>query len=212
MTLYFDFDGTLHESMHIYYPAFLKGYEFLVESGRASPRDFDHQEVSKWLGYSSAAMWDTFMPNLPLEVKNAAKQVVGKEMRRLLENGSGKLYEGTAQTLKALKEKGHRLVFLSNCGEAYMHVSIKVFNLDAYFDAFVCAGQYEGLTKTQILGKIRSHYPGNAAVIGDRFHDVEAGVENHLYTVGCAYGYGSEEELTRSDVIIKDITELVDLF
>ena len=35
----FDYDGTLHESIRIYAPAFHKAYEYLVEKGHAPQRE-----------------------------------------------------------------------------------------------------------------------------------------------------------------------------
>ena len=35
MNIIFDYDGTLHETLYIYKPAFLKAYDWLVKNGYA---------------------------------------------------------------------------------------------------------------------------------------------------------------------------------
>ena len=64
-TVFFDYDGTLHDSMHLYGPAFRRAYAALVTDGWAAPRTFSDEEIASWLGYSPAAMWASFMPELP---------------------------------------------------------------------------------------------------------------------------------------------------
>lgn len=197
-TLFFDFDGTLHESMHIYYPAFLKGYAYLVEQQHAEPRQFKAHEVSKWLGYSSADMWQSFMPHLPESVKATVRSIVGDEMLCLLRSGKGQLYPDVHQTLAQIKAQGYTLVFISNCGKAYMEAAKVAFQLDAYFDDFICSGSYPNLKKSEILSKALPTYKRPMAIIGDRFHDMEAGIRNHMTTFACLYGYGKSEEFTVS--------------
>ena len=61
----FDYDGTLHETIRIYAPAFRMNYRILVEQGLAAPREFTDDEIGRWLGYTAADMWNAFAPQLP---------------------------------------------------------------------------------------------------------------------------------------------------
>ena len=211
-TLIFDFDGTLHDTIHVYFSAFLKGYQYLVDEDMAQPRTFTPKEVSIWLGYNSDDMWKTFMPDCPEAFQNKAKSIIGDEMRLLLESGNGVLYEGAHDVLTGLVERGYKLVFLSNCSELYMNTAIKVFGLDRYFHQFVCSGQYGQMPKSEILSAIKHSLDPEMAIIGDRFHDMEAGIQNGITTVGCAYGYGDISELKRADRIIHSLSALLTLF
>ena len=65
----FDYDGTLHNSIKIYEPAFMKAYDYLVANGYANKRKFKEGEISRFLGLSATDMWNIFMPNLPKERK-----------------------------------------------------------------------------------------------------------------------------------------------
>ena len=50
-----------------------------------------------------------------------------------------------------------------------------------------------------------------AIVIGDRASDKKGAVTNGLPFIGCAYGYGTAEELEGADAVAKEVPELRDL-
>lgn len=207
-TYIFDFDGTLHESMHIYYPAFVAGYNYLVAEGHAVKKEFTFEEVAKWLGYNSQEMWDAFMPDLDIDIKNHVRQRVGQNMQALLKAGQGKLFEGIDALLTELKERGKTLVFLSNCGEGYMAVATEAFGLDQYFHQFFCSAQFEQAPKTEILKSLLPSLEGPILIIGDRFHDIEAGYANGLDTMACLYGYGQKEEFIHATYQVSSVDEM----
>ena len=207
-TIFFDYDGTLHDSIKIYAPAFKKAYEYLAAEGHVEERVWEEKEISHWLGFTRKEMWEKFMPELDEEIKDRCSSIIGKEMKKQMADGNSVLYDGTIETLKYLKDKGYRLVFLSNCGIEYRNSVNELFQLDQYFEALVCAEDYDYIPKYEILGKIMDKYPQEMIMVGDRMKDIEAGVKNNIYTVGCSYGFGEKEELVESDIIINDIKEL----
>lgn len=208
-TVIFDYDGTLHNSIKIYAPAFLKAFSYLVQNGYAENRSWSEKEISCWLGFNSKEMWDAFMPKLPTEIKSLCSNIVGEEMKRLVEEGKAVLYDGAIDTLKYLKRKGYCLVFLSNCKRYYRDEHSKTFNLESYFIDMVCSEDYDFIPKYEILGKIKESYPEKIVIVGDRNHDIDAGLRNNIYTIGCSYGFAAEGELSCADMVIDDITNLM---
>lgn len=211
-TIIFDYDGTLHNSIKIYAPAFLKAYRYLVEKGYAEEREWSEKEISCWLGFNSKEMWKAFMPNLPSDIKERCSNIIGEEMKRLVEEGKSFLYEGAIDTLKFLKQKGYILVFLSNCKLNYRDAHNKTFGLDSYFTNLVCSEEHNFIPKYEILNRIKKSYPEKLVIVGDRNQDMEAGIKNNIYTIGCSYGFADEGELETADVIIDDITDLMKYF
>lgn len=211
-TLFFDYDGTLHNSIKIYAPAFRKAYDYLVENNLAEERSWTDEDIGYWLGFNPKEMWEKFMPNLEECERKKCGKIIGDEMKTLIEEGKGDLYEGTIETLAYLKDKGYKLVFISNCNTYYMDTHNKTFELHKYFENFVCAEEYKFIPKHEILGKILHNYPMEMAIVGDRNKDMEAGVKNNIYTIGCSYGYALEGELDQVDLLIKDIRELKNYF
>ena len=67
--LIFDYDGTIHETMRIYEPAFRSTFAWLVENGWAKEREIPAGQVAGWLGMNSREMWQSFLPELPEPVQ-----------------------------------------------------------------------------------------------------------------------------------------------
>lgn len=204
----FDYDGTLHESIKIYAPAFKKAYAYLVENGYAQDKIWREAEISKWLGYSSKDMWQEFMPELPSEIKEICSSIIGSSMLEYMQEGKAVLYEGSLKTLEKLRNMGYKLIFLSNCKVEYMEMHTRLFHLDKYFSDFYCTQQYDFAPKHEIFKDIRKNHKGSFIVVGDRFQDIEIATVHSLFSIGCAYGYGTLEELRDADVIVQSVDEI----
>lgn len=210
-TIFFDYDGTIHDSIKIYAPSFRKAYDFLVKNKYAEKRDFTDDEISYWLGFSSKDMWKNFMPNLDENIRNEASKIIGSEMLNQLSLGKAVLYEGAIDVLKYLKNKGYDLVFISNCGLNYMEINRELFNLDDYFNEMVCSQEYNYIPKYEMLKKIKNKYKDNMVIIGDRIQDIESGKKNNIHSIACKYGYGSTKELENADLMIDDIKDILNI-
>lgn len=207
-TLFFDYDGTIHCSEKIYIPAFRKAQEFLVKEGYLTEKNLTDREVTRFLGLIREEMWETYMPELPENIKNQAGMVLGREMQRLVREGKAELYPGALETLRFLKNKGYLLVFLSNCSDNYLKNAQKAFPLKEIFEDFFTAEAFGYLSKPEILKKVLHRFPKEYLMIGDRKKDIDSGVKNDIPTIGCTYGYGGEGELKEADRLIDDIREL----
>lgn len=207
-TIVFDFDGTLHQTAALYGCAFRTGYEMLVLRGYAKPREYSDEEVSKYLGMTADDMWKDFMPELPFEVKEEAKNIISQSMDSQIAEGKAKLFEHTAETLDALKADGYELVILSNCRHKYLEEHRSFFNLDRWFCAYYAAQDYNLIPKEEIFKFVKKEHQGPFVMVGDRDSDVKAGKDNSAFTVGCLFGYGTREELAECDYCIKDMSEL----
>lgn len=208
VNLIFDYDGTIHNCLKTYKPAFLKAYEWLVDNGCAEPRSFTDYEIGYWLGFSSADMWRMFQPELKQEKRDICREIIGNEMSRLAKAGEAELFPGAEESLAELKNNGYRLLFLSNCRRKYKQRHNEMFGLDRYFDHFYCAEDYDYIPKYEIFRRFRNDHDGDFIVIGDRFHDMETAEKNNLRAIGCAYGYGNAEELKCADIIINSAAEI----
>jgi phosphoglycolate phosphatase len=211
-TIFFDFDGTLHNSLKIYKPAFEKAYDYLVENAQLEKKIWSDEEISFWLGFSSKDMWKEFQPNLDINLKNIASKLIGKEMMNQLDKNLASLYESTEEVLEYLKKKNYDLVFVSNCSLTYKNKVKDYFKLNRFFTELYSSEEFNFIPKYQILSLVKSKYDSPMVIVGDRFQDLEAGQKNNIHTIGCVYGYGRENELEKADLLIKDIRELKDIF
>jgi phosphoglycolate phosphatase len=211
-TIFFDYDGTLHNSIHLYAPAFRKAYDFLLQEGIAVRRSWTDKEISYWLGFNPKDMWKDFMPDLSEELRQKCSTIIGEEMMRLIQQGEPYLYTGALELLRYLKTKGYHLVFVSNCKTYYKECHTRLFGLDQYFESLVCSDEFNFIPKHEILNKIMNQFPKEMVIIGDRKQDIDAGKENNIYTIGCSYGFALPGELKDADLIIHDIKELFQYF
>lgn len=211
-TIFFDYDGTIHDSIHIYTPALNSAYQFLVDQGLAESKVWKNEELIHWLGYNSKDMWKEFMPHLDETLREQASKIVGAEMMKQIENGHAKLYEGALEVLSYLKTKGYTLVFISNCNTYYKEIHRKQFGLDQYFTRMIGSQEYDYQAKSEILKIVKDEFPAEWCIVGDRNHDINAGKLNNIKTIGCLYGFGTEDELASADYKINDIKALKSYF
>lgn len=208
ITLFFDYDGTLHDCIRIYAPAFRKVYQELVAAGITQPKQYLDQDISPWLGLPAQEMWEQFLPELAQAQKDYYGMRIGAEMFHLVSSGCAALYPGTEDTLHALREQGYRLIFLSNCQRGYMEVHRRTFHLTKYFSNFFCAEDFPGKAKWEIYQSVRHRFPGQHVMIGDRQKDMEIAQRFNLPAIGCTYGYGTPDELKTASHLISDVTAL----
>lgn len=107
-----------------------------------------------------------------------------------------------------------RLFVCSNGLEDYIHSIVTVHRLQDVFEGLYSAGGQGTSTKVQLLRLLLDHFGiGKAWMVGDRSSDVQAGKENGQTVIGCGYaGFGRDEELKGSDVIISSFDELIGLY
>ena len=211
-TVFFDFDGTLHDSMAIYGPAFRKAYAWLVSEGHMPPQEFTDEWIGRWLGWTTEAMWTTFAPNLPEAIWRQAAEIVGNEMDRLTEEGKARLFPGVPEMLDELCSDGYELAFISNCRTRYCEVHRAMFGLDTWFDAYYCAEDFGEMPKWQIYQQVAERHAIPRVMVGDRFHDGEVAMKAGIPFIGCTYGFGDDEELAMASACVlapKDIPSAV---
>lgn len=209
MTLIFDYDGTLHNTLRLYGTAFRKAYAMLVEEGYAPEHIYRDEDISKYLGVNAPDMWKDFMPQLPDKIWQKASAMIGKEMIDGVLGGQAVLYDGVGSVLSTLKQQGYRLLILSNCRTAYMDAHRKALGLDRWFDGYFCAEAYGFIPKEKIFPRLRDAFPDREyLMIGDRDSDFRVGTVNGLRTIGCAYGFGTKEELAPCWAVIRSPEEL----
>ncbi|MDD5823164.1 MAG: HAD hydrolase-like protein [Firmicutes bacterium] len=206
--LIFDYDGTIHNTLGIYEPAFLAAKSWLESRALLEPQDVSTSRIAGWLGVNSIDMWNDFAPELDEENKQLASKMVGVHMAQSVEAGKACWYEGAAEVLSELRNEGYTMLVLSNCKQRYREVHMKHFDMGCYFDEFYDCERYGFIPKTEIIAEIQKEYPGEYVMIGDRASDMAAGLLPGGKFIGCLYGFGSDGELDKAHALIKNIREL----
>lgn len=209
VNLLFDYDGTLHDSLQIYAPAFQTAYDRLVGLGYAAPKVWAPRELRQWIGLPPAEMWRQFMPELPVLEQQASSALIGARMLELIREGRARLYPGVPEMLDTLRQQGFRLLLLSNCPHSYLQAHTSQFHLDRFFHGLFCSEEFDYRPKYEICRELQGRYAGEFLIIGDRRQDMEIAEKNSLRAIGCLYGYGSREELSNANQLAEDAAMLL---
>ncbi|MCD4706119.1 MAG: HAD family hydrolase [Candidatus Sabulitectum sp.] len=181
----FDLDGTLHHTEFALAPAIARAASDIT--GEAEP---PYSLVNSLYGE-------------PLEV--FCKVLAGSDepavCKRFFESvqfhqavtlpTKGKLYPGVKQMLCDLQALGFDLAILSN---AHMDYIVLVTETLGIVDNFtMLTGRTDEASKTARLFEMSRGYDFTV-MVGDRYHDIQAGLENTLPVIACSYGYGTDSE------------------
>lgn len=210
-SIIFDFDGTLHNTIKIYYPAFSSGVEFLRNHGFAKDFELNEKNVSKFLGEKPNFAYYLIAKGADEKLKREVMSLVGKNMDENIKNGIGELYEGTIKVLEELSED-YDLYILSNCRESYLDTALDVYGIKKYFKKYFAAETFDFSPKDEIIKKERKNIREEIIFVGDRHHDMEAARINNLKSIFCSYGFGSYEEGKDANYKISSIGEILKLF
>lgn len=209
-TIFFDFDGTIHETMYIYGPALDKAKEYLDEH-KIPHKGLERELYHTYLGYNADDMWKMVMGGNDLETIHYVSSIVGREMNLNLDRDLGRLYPKTEETLMELKKRGYTLVYISNARNRYYEKVKETYKLERFFDGFLTSEMYNELPKEEILKSVMNDYPTPYSIVGDRFFDMVGGKKNNMTTIFCNYGYGKPEEGNDASYRIDSIDELLEI-
>ncbi|MFE4710356.1 HAD family hydrolase [Paenibacillus sp. NPDC056722] len=210
----FDMDGTLFQTESLLLPAYHKMFDILREEGLYTGPTPPEERILGSLGMLLDQIWKIVMPEAGEHVHRRADELLLQLEIEGLEAGNTLLYSQVAETLVTLKERGVRLFVASNGLQDYIHSIVVVHELKELFEGLYSAGGQGTATKTDLVRiLLENHGIGSAWMVGDRSSDVEAGKGNGQTVIGCAYaGFGRQDELKGSDVIINSIAELLELY
>ena len=126
-------------------------------------------------------------------------------------------YEGIAELLAKLKERGVTLAVATSKPEKFAVRIIEHFGLAEYF-TLVCGASMDSSRskKGDVIAYTLGHLgvteadKSSVLMIGDRHHDIEGAKENGLASAGVLWGFGDEDELKTAgaDAIAHDMDEL----
>jgi phosphoglycolate phosphatase-like HAD superfamily hydrolase len=199
-------DGTLWAPHAVVLPAFGRVFRQLQ---LPAP---DETVLLDTLGYQNDQIWRRLLPKSSPEARELANRLMAKAELDLIREGVAKPFPGVAQTLQSLAQAGCSLYILSNCGPEYLRAVPDALGIGHLFTGRFCAGDFPGLTKAEILALQLPAITLPGAMVGDRWHDMEAGRLNGFLTIGCCFGVGNDQELQQADHLIHRFVDLLAVF
>lgn len=226
--LIFDYDGTIQETIRIYYPAVRETVRQMTEEGitgfSPSLEELTPARVSRWLGMTEGEMWREFFPGAAPALMEKYARLIGKHMEEIVQSGGARWYEGMEDVLDGLKEAGYPMMVLSNCAYPYAKLHWEYFRMSRRFLNFADSASFGNPGKGKILhrlgvdtliGKEASSHTiagtgTRAIVIGDRASDAAGARAVGAAFIGCLYGYGTAAELAGADALAKDARDIAE--
>ncbi len=206
----FDTDGTITPSLQIVYTAIKRAFAKL---GWAV--EFSQEDISKFFGMPSASASDGGIykfitpPESHLswtEVRDKVREEYVGSFRE-----SGETFPKVRETFTTLRKRGYKLALYSNASTQYFETVIDALDIRGYFDYTECVIE-NNLTKTELVRKIKNKFNNIiAAVVGDRFHDIDAARDTGSLSVGALFGYGGDEP-EKADTTIASFDDLLRIF
>ncbi|MCF6095193.1 HAD hydrolase-like protein [Microaerobacter geothermalis] len=208
----FDMDGTLLQTEKVAVPAFKMTFDHLRKDGKYNGETPSEDQLISWLGFTLDKIWDGLLPNASYEIKHLANHLMLEYELQILDEGKGELYPGVLETLKELNASGLALFVASNGLDDYIRGVCKSLSIYHLFKDLYSAGRFQIYHKEELVKKLVKDYQLRSSVmVGDRKSDIIAGKKNHLFTIGCDYGFANDEELKEANVIIQHFDELIPL-
>lgn len=216
--LLFDLDGTITKSEEGIFNCIKYALDWA---------GIPYPEYSVFRSFIGPSLYDSFVREFGMDDAKA-KEMVAKYRERYNVVGlfEAEVYEGVADTLCALKEKGCILsVATSKPTEPTLRI-LEKFGVGKYFDVVVGSnpdgtGSDKKHIISQVLESLKKDHgltedmikSNQVVMIGDRRYDIEGGKACGLQTIGVLYGYGSREEFEAAgaDNIVETPEEILKL-
>ena len=197
----FDLDGTLNQT-EIYA---LKAYHHTLTDMKID--SYTDEQIMARFGATFEEDVQYFFKTPTQNIKNQYKNTLAKYWNQYIKEA--KTYSFVKDVLSELRTN-NILCICSNAPLKEIISTLKILDIDKYF-AHV-QGADNAKSKSESLAMIIQKYkPLQTIMVGDRFYDQQAAIQNGVLFVGCAYGYGKNDELKEANYIINDIRELIEV-
>lgn len=104
-TIIFDYDGTIHNTLGIYEPAFREAYQWLSEQNVVEEQKIETAQIAGWLGLNSKEMWDTFLPELDSEIQRSGECDRGRFHGQADQEAPGSVVSGSGRDAYSFEEQ-----------------------------------------------------------------------------------------------------------
>ena len=104
-TIIFDYDGTIHNTLGIYEPAFREAYQWLAKQNVVEEQKIETAQIAGWLGLNSKEMWDTFLPELDQRYKDQGERDRGRFHGQADQEAPGSMVSGSGRDAYSFEEQ-----------------------------------------------------------------------------------------------------------
>lgn len=190
----FDFDGTLVDTGE----GITKSIKYALEN--VGIIEDSYANLSRFIGPSLSASFKDFYFLGDEQTKFAIEKYRERYREKCI--AESKLYPGTAEMLKTLKDHGVKLATASTKPHYFVKSISEALGIDSYFDA-ICGSELSGERSDKkelieyALEQLNADGSERIAMVGDRYFDAIGARECGVDFIGVLFGFGSKEEFER---------------
>lgn len=213
----FDLDGTLVDSA----PDLALAVNHMLE--RLERETFSHDIIRTWVGNGAQVLVKRGLSGNSVISEEIDPELFEQALDIFLDFYSQNLcvdtvtYPNVVPTLKSLKEKGYRLVLVTNKPYGFIDPLLQGLGMHDLFE-FCLGGDSLSRKKPDPMPLLHAceHLNISAAecvMVGDSRNDILAANAANMQSIGVSYGYNYGEAITvyEPDTVVDDFSELLEL-
>ena len=205
-TLLFDLDGTLINTNELIINSFMHTL------GKFYPEQYKRENVIPFMG---PPLEETFSSIDPQKLEDLVKTYMNfnKEHHDVYVRE----FPGVYDTIQTLKEKGYKLGIVSTKRLEIVRMGLRLTKLEPFFETIITFDDVEKLKPDpEPIYKALAHFgstPEETIMIGDNYHDIEAGKNAGTKTAGVAWSLKGKEFLQQwePDYMLEKIEDLFEI-
>ena len=175
--------------------------------------ELSQEEVASLVGEGTKRLVEDALPGYTQGQQKGLECFLDYNFNHIIDKT--KLYPEVAETLKTLKDRGYILTVASNKSEFHCKEILRLLKADHYFSAIlgVESAPERKPSPAPIFHLMQQFKALNSetVMVGDSINDIKAGKSAGVLTIGCEYGYGSNDELKEADGTISSFEQIVAL-
>jgi pyrophosphatase PpaX len=187
-TLLFDLDGTLIDTNELIITSFLHTLELYY------PGKYKREDAIQFIG---PPLYDTFVGIDPDRVEEMIKTY--REHNLSHHDQLVTEFEGVYETIETLHKKGYKLGIVTTKMRHTVDMGLKLTKLDQFFDVIIALDDVEhAKPHPEPIQKALAQLDAKAEetiMVGDNYHDIEAGHNAGTLTAGVAWSLKGAEFL-----------------
>lgn len=203
-TLFFDLDGTLIDSAIGITRCAAHALEQL---GEPVP---DEATLRRWIG---PPLRDSFRPMLGDDARVEAAVSHYRDRYERIGYAEHRIYDGIADTLRELRQRGHRMAVVTAKNEPHARKIVATFDFADCFDDIIGATLDGRIShKPELIAEALSRLalsPSDCIMIGDRALDITGAKHHRMRSIGVRWGFGDTDELRDADHCIDAPAQLL---
>ena len=202
-TILFDLDGTLIDTNELIIASFTHTLE------KFGDRPYTREEILNFIG-------PPLVDSLGLVNSNKIDEMVAAYREHNYANHDKyvKAYPEVVETMKALKEKSYKLAIVTTKIHHTAELGLKIAGMEGIFDVIIGLDDVENAKPhpepvLSAIDQLKAN-PMTTLMVGDNYHDIEAGQNAGVQTAGVAWAIKGRESLEkyRPDYMLEKITDL----